>query len=58
MVVTLEPFINAGRGRVKADADGWTLRTVDGSVSAQYEHTVVINGDDPILVTKVEGDYV
>ena len=58
MVVTLEPFVNAGRGRVKADADGWTLRTVDGSVSAQYEHTVIINGDNPILLTKVEGGYV
>lgn len=57
MVVTLEPFLNAGRGRIQTDDDGWTLRTVDGSVSAQYEHTVIINGDNPILVTKVEGGY-
>lgn len=58
IVVTLEPFLNTGRGRIKAAEDGWTLRTVDGSVSAQYEHTVIINGDDPILVTKVDGGYV
>ena len=58
MVVTLEPFLNNGAGRIQTEADGWTLRTTDGSVSAQYEHTVIINGDDPILVTKVEGGYV
>ena len=58
MVVTLEPFLNSGRGRIKTEDDGWTLRTVDGSVSAQYEHTVIINGDEPILVTKVDGGYV
>ena len=58
VVITLEPFLNTGKGRIKTDDDGWTLRTVDGSVSAQYEHTVIINGDDPILVTQVEGGYV
>lgn len=58
MVITLEPFLNTGRGNIKTDDDGWTLRTVDGSVSAQYEHTVIINGDDPILVTKIDGGYV
>ncbi|MDE2750557.1 MAG: type I methionyl aminopeptidase [Chloroflexota bacterium] len=58
MVLTLEPFLNAGRGRVKQAEDGWTLRTVDGSATAQYEHTVIINGDEPILVTKVDGGYV
>lgn len=58
MVLTLEPFLNAGRGKIETEADGWTLRTVDGSLSAQYEHTVIINGAEPILVTKVEGGYV
>ena len=58
MVITLEPFLNTGRGRIRTGDDGWTLRTVDGSVSAQYEHTVIINGDNPILVTQVEGGYV
>lgn len=58
MVITLEPFLNNGKGRIKTDDDGWTLRTIDGSVSAQYEHTVIINGDEPILVTDIEGGYV
>ena len=58
MVVTLEPFLSTGRGRIQTEDDGWTLRTVDGGVCAQYEHTVIINGDDPILVTKVAGGYV
>lgn len=58
MVLTLEPFLNTGRGRIKTDPDGWTLRTVDNSVSAQFEHTIIINGDNPILVTQVEGGYV
>jgi len=58
MVITLEPFLNTGRGRIKTEDDGWTLRTVDGSVSAQFEHTVIINGNNPILVTQVEGGYV
>ena len=58
MVLTLEPFLNTGRGQIQTEADGWTLRTVDGSLSAQYEHTVIINGAEPILVTRVEGGYV
>lgn len=58
MVLTLEPFVNTGRGRVEEAEDGWTLRAVDGSYTAQYEHTVIINGDAPILVTKVDGGYV
>jgi len=58
LVITLEPFFTTGRGRIITDADGWTLRTSDGGLSAQYEHTVIINGDDPILVTQVEGGYV
>ena len=58
MVVTIEPFLNTGRGRIETADDGWTLRTVDGSLSAQYEHTVIINGGAPLLVTAVEGGYV
>ncbi|NWG16897.1 MAG: type I methionyl aminopeptidase, partial [Chloroflexi bacterium] len=36
-----------------AAADGWTLKTPDGSLAAQYEHTVIITKDRPILVTAV-----
>ena len=58
MVATLEPFLCAGSGRIEEADDGWTLRAVDGGLSAQYEHTVIINGAEPILVTKVDGGYV
>lgn len=57
LVITIEPFLNLGRGRIVTDQDGWTLRTPDRSISAQYEHTVIIAGDNPILATKVEGSH-
>lgn len=53
MVLTIEPFLTTGATHIKTDADGWTLRTVDGSLSAQYEHTIVVTPGKPILVTAV-----
>ncbi len=52
-VVTLEPFFTMGKGDIVQDPDGWTLRTADGKVAVQYEHTVVITNSKPILITKV-----
>jgi methionyl aminopeptidase len=57
LVITIEPFFNLGRGLIVTDRDKWTLRTPDRSISAQFEHTVVIMGDEPILITKVEGGH-
>lgn len=57
LVITIEPFFNLGRGTIVTDRDGWTLRTPDRSISAQFEHTVIINGDEPILITKVDGGH-
>ncbi len=51
MVITIEPFLTPGVGHVYTARDGWTLRTRDGAITAQYEHTVVIDGDQPIIVT-------
>jgi len=43
MTFTIEPMINAGDYRITTDKkDGWTVRTRDGSLSAQFEHTVLI----------------
>jgi len=53
LVLTIEPIIAAGASHVKVDGDRWTTRTVDGSLSAHYEHTLVITRDRPILVTQV-----
>jgi methionyl aminopeptidase len=53
LVFTIEPFLNTGRGRIYTDArDGWSLRTVDHTVAAQYEHTIVIDGAHPIVLTE------
>ena len=57
LVITIEPFLNLGKGKIYTEDDGWTLRTRDGSISCQYEHTVIINGDNPILATRVEGSH-
>jgi methionyl aminopeptidase len=51
LVITIEPIIAAGTGRVFTDRDGWTVRTADRSWSAHYEHTVVITKNEPILLT-------
>lgn len=53
MVLTLEPFLTTGAIHVKTQPDGWTLKTTDGSLAAQFEHTVIITKDAPILVTAV-----
>ena len=42
MTITVEPMVNAGKRDVKLLADGWTVVTKDHSLSAQWEHTVLI----------------
>jgi methionyl aminopeptidase len=51
LVITVEPIISAGVGRTATDGDGWTERTVDGALSAHFEHTIVITERRPILLT-------
>ena len=51
LVITVEPIIAAGSGRVALAKDGWTVRTLDGKPSAHYEHTLVITKGEPILLT-------
>lgn len=53
LVITLEPFLTPGTGRIYTADDGWTIKTVDGKGFAQFEHTVIITKDKPILVTAV-----
>jgi methionyl aminopeptidase len=50
-VITIEPFLTTSATTVVEDDDGWTLRTPDGSVGAQFEHTLIITRQDPIVVT-------
>ena len=51
LVITVEPIISAGSGRVFTDKDGWTVRTGDRALSAHFEHTLVVASGAPILLT-------
>ena len=51
MVLAIEPMINMGSAEVKVLEDGWTAITVDGSLSAHFEHTVAITKDGPQILT-------
>ncbi len=52
MVLAIEPMINLGGAEVKVLKDGWTAVTVDGSLSAHFEHTVAITKDGPLILTR------
>lgn len=52
MVLAIEPMINAGSAEVKVLPDGWTTITVDGSLSAHFEHTVAITKEGPRVLTR------
>ncbi len=52
MTLAIEPMINMGHYDVKVMPDGWTVLTKDGSLSAHFEHTIVITADGPKILTK------
>lgn len=51
MVFTIEPMLNQGGARVRTESDGWTVKTVDGSLSAQFEHTVAVTKNGVRVLT-------
>ena len=51
MAFTIEPMINLGRPEVRMLDDGWTVVTADGSLSAQFEHTVLVTADGCEILT-------
>jgi methionyl aminopeptidase len=51
MTIAIEPMITVGGPDVVMAADGWTVSTADGSLSAHFEHTVAITGDGPRILT-------
>ena len=51
LVITIEPIIAAGEGKASLQPDHWTIVTDDRSLSAHYEHTIVITRGSPILLT-------
>ncbi len=53
MVLALEPISTAGKAAVTLAPDGYTYRTKDGSLSAHFEHTILIEKNGPVVVTKL-----
>jgi methionyl aminopeptidase len=51
MAITIEPMVNLGRADVRFLDDGWTVVTEDGSLSAQFEHTVIVTADGHEITT-------
>ncbi len=51
MVIAIEPMVNVGDWRTKVDPDNWTVRTIDGSLSAHFEHTLAITEEGPEVLT-------
>ena len=59
MTIAVEPMVNAGDWRVKVLKDGWTTVSLDGSLTAHYENTVLITENGPEVLTVTEdGAYV
>jgi methionyl aminopeptidase len=55
MIFTIEPMINAGKPAIRELADGWTIVTKDHSLSAQWEHTVLVTGTGYEVLTVSAG---
>lgn len=51
LVLAIEPFLTTGLGRVVEEQDGWALRTMDRAIAAQFEHTVIVTKNEPIILT-------
>jgi methionyl aminopeptidase len=54
MVLAIEPMVNAGRPAVRVLDDGWTAVTVDGSLSAHFEHSVAVSKDGPVILSRLD----
>lgn len=54
LTIALEPMINEGRAETRVKKDGWTVVTIDGKLSAQFEHTVAITDGEAEILTKLD----
>lgn len=57
-VIAIEPMITMGDYNVETAKDGWSISTVDGSLSAHFEHTIVITKNGPLVVTRRPSELV
>lgn len=53
MTIAIEPIATLGNPAIREESDGWTLRTVDGSWSAQFEHTVLVTASGCEILTRI-----
>jgi methionyl aminopeptidase len=51
LVLAIEPFLTTGKGHVLEEDDGWSLRTTDRTIAAQFEHTIIVTKGEPIILT-------
>ena len=52
MTLAIEPMVNMGNYGVYTTSDGWTIKTIDNSLSAHYENTILITDGEPEILTK------
>lgn len=53
-VLAIEPFLTTGKGHVVEKKDGWSLQTIDRAMASQFEHTIIVTKNEPIILTLVE----
>ncbi len=53
LTLALEPMVNAGMRETRLLADGWTVVTADGRLSAHFEHTLVVTTGEPEILTRL-----
>lgn len=53
MTIAVEPITTLGSGAISFDDDGWTIRSADNTLSAQFEHTVLVTDDGCEILTKI-----
>ncbi|MFR6577728.1 MAG: type I methionyl aminopeptidase [Klebsiella pneumoniae] len=58
MTFTIEPMVNAGKKEIRSMKDGWTVKTKDRSLSAQYEHTIVVTDNGCEILTLRKDDTI
>jgi len=56
VVLAIEPMLTIGRHEIVVADDGWSISTADGSMSAHFEHTVIITDGQPIVATRRPGE--
>lgn len=57
MTIAIEPMVNAGVEGVKELSDGWTVKTLDGKLSAHYENTVALTPDGVVIMTLIDNEF-